>query len=73
MLMSLDGKITIGNSDTLDADRDWVTIDGVKEGLHQYYEIKKTTDFYSLNTVRVMEKIGVNNRKEIPKKLTVDL
>lgn len=69
LLESLDGKITSGNNDTLDADRDWCKIKGVKEGLHQYYEIEKTTDFYSLNTGRVMEKIGVNTRREVPNKL----
>lgn len=69
MLMSLDGKINSGDSDELDVDRDWCKIDGVKEGLHQYYEIEQTTDWYSLNTGRVMAKIGVNNRKEKPKKI----
>lgn len=64
MLESLDGKISSGNNDELDADKDWCQIDGVKEGLHQYYEIEQTTDFYSLNTGRVMAKIGVNDRKE---------
>ena len=39
MLMSLDGKINSGDSDELDVDRDWCKIDGVKEGLHQYYDI----------------------------------
>lgn len=62
MLESLDGKINSGNGDNLDADKDWCKIDGVKEGLHQYYEIEATTDFYSLNTGRVMAKIGVNER-----------
>ncbi len=62
MLESLDGKISSGNSDSLDVDKDWCKIDGVKEGLHQYYEIETTTDFYSLNTGRVMAKIGVNER-----------
>ena len=71
MLMSLDGKISSGDSDNLDADKDWCKIDGVKEGLHQYYEIEQTTDWYSLNTGRVMAKIGVNNRKEKPKKVDV--
>ncbi len=56
MLMSLDGKISSGNNDELDADKDWCKIDGVKEGLNQYYEIEKTTDWYSLNTGRVMAK-----------------
>ncbi len=64
MLESLDGKITSGNSDELDPDKDWCLIDGVREGLHQYYEIEQTTDLYSLNTGRVMEKIGVNERTE---------
>ncbi len=69
MLMSLDGKINSGDSDELDVDRDWCKIDGVKEGLHQYYEIEKTTDWYSLNTGRVMAKIGVNERIEKPQKV----
>ena len=69
MLMSLDGKINSGDSDELDVDKDWIKINGVKEGIHQYYEIEKTTDWYSLNTGRVMEKIGVNNKKEIPQKI----
>ncbi len=64
MLESLDGKISSGNDDNLDADKDWCQIEGVKEGLHQYYEIEATTDFYSLNTGRVMAKIGVNDRTE---------
>lgn len=71
MLMSLDGKISSGDSDKLDADKDWCKIDGVKEGLHQYYEIEATTDWYSLNTGRVMEKIGVNDRTEKPNKVEV--
>ncbi len=71
MLESLDGKINSGNSDQLDADKDWREIDGVKEGLHQYYEIESTTDFYSLNTGRVMAKIGVNERKDLHKKVDV--
>jgi len=68
MLMSLDGKINSGDNDTLDADRDWCQIDGVKEGVHQYYEIEQTTDLYSFNTGRTMAKIGVNTRTEMPKK-----
>lgn len=64
MLESLDGKISTGYGDNLDADKDFPLIDGVKEGLHQYYEIEATTDYYSLNTGRVMEKIGVNEKKE---------
>mgnify|MGYP001068760002 CR=1 FL=1 len=69
MLMSLDGKINSGNSDELDVDKDWCTIKGVKEGISQYYEIEKTTDWYSLNTGRTMAKIGVNEIKEKPQKI----
>lgn len=69
LLESLDGKINSGNSDELDVDRDWCLIDGVKEGLYQYYDIEQTTDYYSLNTGRVMEKIGVNVRDDVPKKM----
>lgn len=71
MLESLDGKISSGNNDSLDADKDFPKIDGVKEGLHQYYEIEQTTDYYSLNTGRVMAKIGVNNKKEYRDKVEV--
>ena len=71
MLESLDGKINSGNSDNLDADKDWCQIKGVKEGLHQYYEIEATTDYYSLNTGRVMAKIGVNDRKEYHEKVDI--
>ncbi len=69
MLESLDGKINSGNSDNLDVDKDWCQIDGVKEGLYQYYEIEATTDFYSLNTGRVMAKIGVNERENYHDKI----
>lgn len=44
MLMSVDGKISTGDNDTLDVDRDFPLVDGVREGLHQYYEIEQTTD-----------------------------
>ena len=62
MLSSVDGKISSGDNDELDPDRDWKRIRGVYEGLHQYYEIERTTDLYSLNSGRVMAKIGVNTR-----------
>lgn len=68
MLQSLDGKISSGSTDVLDADKDWCRIDGVREGLHQYYEIEQRTDLCSLNTGRVMVKIGVNDRTEAPAK-----
>ncbi|MFR7983059.1 MAG: hypothetical protein ACLU7O_21990 [Bacteroides thetaiotaomicron] len=49
-----------GAVDELDVDRDFPRINGVKEGLYQYYEIEKTTDLWSLNSGRVQEKVGVN-------------
>ena len=69
MLESLDGKISSGSTDNLDVDKDFCEIDGVKEGLHQYYELEQETDFFSLNTGRVMAKIGVNNQTEYPEKI----
>lgn len=61
MLMSLDGKISTGDGDTLDFDQDLPHIPGAKAGLQQYYDIEKTTDINSFNTGRVMAKIGMNN------------
>jgi len=69
MLSSVDGKISTGDSDELDVDRDFPLIDGVKEGLGQYYEIEKTTDYFSLNSGRVWAKIGLNEKTDIPKKI----
>jgi len=60
MLMSLDGKISTGASDSLDFDRDLPHVPGVAEGLHQYYELEHQTDLWSMNTGRVMAKIGAN-------------
>ena len=71
MLESLDGKISSGSTDNLDADKDFCKIDGVKEGLNQYYELEQETDAFSLNTGRVMAKIGVNDKKEYHKKIDV--
>lgn len=70
MLMSVDGKISTGAADSLDADKDFPQIAGVKEGLHQYYEIKRTTDLWSLDSGRVQAKLGVN-AKETPDKTPV--
>ena len=70
MLMSVDGKISTGATDELDVDRDFPKIEGVKEGLRQYYEIEQTTDLWSFNTGRVQAKMGVNE-KELPEKTPV--
>jgi 2,5-diamino-6-(ribosylamino)-4(3H)-pyrimidinone 5'-phosphate reductase len=60
LLQSLDGKISTGDVDERDFDKDLPNIPGVKEGLHQYYEIEQTTDKFSFITGRVMAKIGAN-------------
>ncbi len=70
MLMSVDGKISTGATDELDVDKDFPQIAGVREGLHQYYEIEQTTDLWSLNTGRVQEKMGAN-MKPLPNKTPV--
>jgi 2,5-diamino-6-(ribosylamino)-4(3H)-pyrimidinone 5'-phosphate reductase len=70
MLMSLDAKISPGASDSLDVDKDFPDIDGLKEGLPQYYEIEQTTDLWSFNTGRVQEKMGANV-KPFPEKTPV--
>lgn len=70
MLMSVDGKISTGSTDSLDFDKDLPLIAGVGDGLHQYYEIEQTTDLWSFNTGRVQAKMGVNEG-EMPSKTPV--
>lgn len=60
LLCSEDGKISSGVGNNLDFDTDLPLISGVKEGLHQYYEIEQETDIWSLNSGAVQAKIGVN-------------
>lgn len=71
MLMSVDGKITSGDSDVLDSDKDWKRIHGVKEGLQQYYDLEKQTDSCFLQSGRVFEKIGMNERETTPERIPV--
>lgn len=67
LLSSVDGKISTGDTDKLDFDEDLPKIKGIREGLRQYYDIESKTDLWSLNTGRVMAKIGANH-KNPPKK-----
>ncbi|MBR5409841.1 MAG: dihydrofolate reductase family protein [Clostridia bacterium] len=67
MLASADGKISTGATDDLDVDRDFPKLDGVKQGLSQYYEIEQTTDLWSFNTGRVQAKMGANEKPFPPK------
>lgn len=62
MLTSLDGKISTGDSDERDVDKDFPHIVGIKEGLHQYYDLEKATDRVSFNSGKVQAKVGVNQR-----------
>jgi 2,5-diamino-6-(ribosylamino)-4(3H)-pyrimidinone 5'-phosphate reductase len=60
--MSLDGKISTGSSDKRDVDKDFSRIKGVKEGLKQYYDLERKTDLFSMNSGKVMAKIGINEK-----------
>jgi len=71
MLMSVDGKISTGDTDNLDVDQDYKNIAGLREGLHQYYDLEQETDLFSLNTGRVFAKIGVNEKRDDPEKTDV--
>ncbi len=62
LLVSVDGKITTGDSNELDVDKDFPRMMGIKEGLQQYYDLEKQTDRVSLNSGRVQAKVGVNER-----------
>ncbi|CAG9295956.1 dihydrofolate reductase family protein [Celerinatantimonas diazotrophica] len=65
MLMSVDGKISTGSTDHRDADKDLYKIQGIKEGLPQYYDLEQKTDLHSLNSGRVMAKIGINSNNKL--------
>jgi 2,5-diamino-6-(ribosylamino)-4(3H)-pyrimidinone 5'-phosphate reductase len=69
--MSLDGKISTGDTDVMDVDKDYPQITGIKEGLKQYYDLEMQTDLFSLNTGRVFAKIGINEKTDEPIKLPV--
>jgi len=71
MLTSVDGKISTGSTDKLDVDKDFPRIREIKEGLKQYYEIEQTTDLYSLNSGRVLAKVGANKPQKDLVKLPV--
>lgn len=71
LIQSLDGKITTGVSDERDIDKDFKEIKGIKEGLFQYYDLEQKTDLVSLNSGRVMAKIGVNDRNNTPNEVPI--
>jgi 2,5-diamino-6-(ribosylamino)-4(3H)-pyrimidinone 5'-phosphate reductase len=71
LLMSVDGKISTGDIDDMDIDKDFPNIVGVKEGLKQYYDIEQQTDLFSLNSGRVLAKVVVNSKTDTPEKTPV--
>lgn len=71
LLVSVDGKISTGDTDVMDVDKDYPKIAGVKEGLKQYYDLELETDLFSFNTGRVFAKVGINAKVDEPKKLPV--
>lgn len=66
LLTSVDGKISTGDTDIMDVDKDYSEIAGIKEGLKQYYDIQQQTDLCSLITGKVLEKIGINKKTDEP-------
>jgi len=71
LLISVDGKISTGDTDIMDTDKDYKLINGVKEGNKQYYDLEQQTDLHSLNSGRVFEKIGMNEKTDEPQKTPV--
>jgi len=71
LLQSLDGKISTGDTDERDFDKDLARITGVKEGLSQYYALEEETDLWSFNTGRNMAKVGWNDEKDSVDQLPV--
>jgi len=71
LLVSVDGKISTGDTDVMDVDKDYPKLTGVKEGLKQYYDLELETDLFSFNTGRVFAKVGMNEKTDEPQKLPV--
>ncbi len=71
LIMSLDGKISSGDTDNLDVDQDWKSIHGVKEGLHQYYELEQQTDPCFFISGKVLAKVGINKKEPAKKPIPV--
>jgi Pyrimidine reductase, riboflavin biosynthesis len=71
MLTSVDGKISTGSGNIRDMDKDFPRLNNLREGLQQYYDIEQTTDLYSLNSGKVLVKVGANENKDDVKKMPV--
>ncbi|MFX1320020.1 MAG: dihydrofolate reductase family protein [Promethearchaeota archaeon] len=62
LLQSVDGKISTGDIDERDQEKDFPKIRGIKEGYYQYYDFLLRTERYALISGKVLVKIGVNLR-----------
>jgi 2,5-diamino-6-(ribosylamino)-4(3H)-pyrimidinone 5'-phosphate reductase len=71
LLTSVDGKISTGDTGVMDVDKDFPKIPELAAGLHQYYDIEQTTDLYSLNSGKVLAKVGINEKTDVPPKTPV--
>lgn len=60
LLSSLDGKISTGFGPNMDFDADLPHLNGIKDGLSQYYDIEETTDLFSLSSGAIQKKLGRN-------------
>ena len=60
LIESLDGKISTGDNNELDIDKDFPILPGIRDGLYQYYELERKTDLVSFNSGKVQAKVGVN-------------
>ncbi|PIZ42336.1 deaminase [candidate division WWE3 bacterium CG_4_8_14_3_um_filter_42_11] len=61
LIQSLDGKITTGDNDSMDTEN-FHKITGIKEGMFQYYELEKRMDRVYVNSGKVFEKVGFNEK-----------
>jgi 2,5-diamino-6-(ribosylamino)-4(3H)-pyrimidinone 5'-phosphate reductase len=64
LMQSLDGKISTGDVDERDQEKDFPKIKGIKEGNYQYYDLLLKTDRHALISGKILAKIGVNSREE---------
>jgi 2,5-diamino-6-(ribosylamino)-4(3H)-pyrimidinone 5'-phosphate reductase len=65
LMQSLDGKISTGDVDTRDQEKDFPEIKGIKEGNYQYYDLLLKTDRHALISGKVLAKVGVNLREKV--------
>lgn len=65
LLQSVDGKISTGDVDERDQEKDFPKIIGINDGYYQYYDFLLQTDRHALISGKVLAKIGVNLRDKV--------